>query len=250
MTEVDITVVSDGSTDRTVELRPRYEDQIRLIVFDREPRLRRGHQGGVAELRCGPARLSRRRRHLRPELVRRPLQPRARRSRRTWCSDAGSTGRARCRSLRRVGNFLFALMLTVFSSQRVRDTASGMRVVRRSSLPKLMPLPDGMHFTPAMSARAILCDDLRIVEVDMPYHERAGESKLRVVRDGLRFLRVIVEAAFLYRPSRPLGLARGRVRRRRRRADRRPTVYYLEHRQIPEWMIYRFVVSSLLTTSA
>jgi hypothetical protein len=40
----------------------------------------------------------------------------------------------------------------------------------------------------------------------MPYHERSGESKLRVAKDGLRFLRVIIEAAFLYRPSRPLGL--------------------------------------------
>ena len=84
-----------------------------------------------------------------------------------------------------------------------------MRVVRRASLPKLMPLPDGMHFTPAMSARAILSDDLKIVEVDMPYHERAGTSKLRVVKDGFRFLKVIVEAAFLYRPSRPLSVVGG-----------------------------------------
>src|SRR5262249_18905790 len=78
-------------------------------------------------------------------------------------------------AIRRVGNVLFAAVLTVFSPQRVRDTASGMRVVRRSSLPQLYPLPTGLHFTPAMSARAILNDDLKIVEIPMPYHERAGE---------------------------------------------------------------------------
>src|SRR5206468_956637 len=83
--------------------------------------------------------------------------------------------------LRRVGNLIFALLLSFFASRKVRDTASGMRVVRASSLRKIMPLPDGMHFTPAMSARAILSSGLKIAEEDMPYHERDGESKLRVV---------------------------------------------------------------------
>src|SRR3954471_1204680 len=32
--EVDITVVSDGSTDRTVSLARKYTDQIKLIVFE------------------------------------------------------------------------------------------------------------------------------------------------------------------------------------------------------------------------
>jgi hypothetical protein len=104
--------------------------------------------------------------------------------------------------LRLVGN-VFALLLSFFSSKRQRYRER-MRVVRRASLNKLLPLPNGMHFTPAMSARAILhltsASSRRIC-----HHERAGESKLHVLRDGLRFLRVIVEAAFLYRPSRPLG---------------------------------------------
>ena len=63
-----------------------------------------------------------------------------------------------------------------------------------------------MHFTPAISARAILDQDLKVSEMDMPYHEREGESKLKVWKDGVRFLKVICEAAFLYRPSRPLEL--------------------------------------------
>ena len=33
VTDVDITVVSDGSTDRTVELASRYRDHVKLIVF-------------------------------------------------------------------------------------------------------------------------------------------------------------------------------------------------------------------------
>jgi hypothetical protein len=84
-------------------------------------------------------------------------------------------------------------------------TASGMRVVRRSSLSSLFPLPDGLHFTPAMSVRALL-GRLTIAEVDMTYREREGESKLHVLKAGIRLLRAIMHAAFLYRPSRPLAL--------------------------------------------
>jgi hypothetical protein len=110
-------------------------------------------------------------------------------------------------ALRRLGNTVFAVLLSALSSKRVRDTASGMRVVRREALPQLYPLPDGLHFTPAMSARVMLSSDLELVELDMPYHEREGESKLRVSRDGLRFLSVILKTAILFRPSRLLGLA-------------------------------------------
>jgi hypothetical protein len=67
-------------------------------------------------------------------------------------------------------------------------------------------LPNGLHFTPAMSALVMLSNELRLTEIDMPYHEREGESKLRAGKDGLRFLRVILKTAVLFRPSRLLGL--------------------------------------------
>jgi hypothetical protein len=145
---------------------------------------------------------------------------------------------------------IFAVLLSAVSSERVRDVASGMRVVRRTSLPRLLPLPDGMHFTPAMSARTMLGADLRLVEVEIPYHERAGRSKLRVVRDGFRFLRVIAEAALLYRPFRPLALAGIVCAALAAGLIAMPTLYYLQHRAVAEWMIYRFVVSSLMASSA
>jgi hypothetical protein len=125
-----------------------------------------------------------------------------------------------------------------------------MRVVRRTCLPALLPLPDGLHFTPAMSARAILSARTKIVEIDMPYHEREGESKLHPGKDGLRFLRAILDAALLYRPARPLailgclwlGLAGALMLT--------PTAYYLRHHAVQEWMIYRFVVGHLAGTLA
>ena len=52
----------------------------------------------------------------------------------------------------------------------------------------------------------MLGDGIKLAEINMPYHEREGESKLKIGADGFRFLRVILEAALLYRPSRPLAL--------------------------------------------
>ena len=60
--------------------------------------------------------------------------------------------------IRTIGNTIFAMLLGVLSRQSVVDTASGMRVIRRSALRDLYPLPDGLHFTPAMSARVLLQD--------------------------------------------------------------------------------------------
>ncbi|MBI3697295.1 MAG: hypothetical protein HY238_20970, partial [Acidobacteria bacterium] len=110
--------------------------------------------------------------------------------------------------------------------------------------------PDGLHFTPAMSARALLGKGVKMAEVDMPYHERQGRSKLRVGKDGLRFLKVILEAAFLYRPSRPLGILGALSLALAAVLMILPTAYYLRHHAVLEWMIYRFVVSHLAGTSA
>jgi len=244
VTEVEITVVSDGSTDRTVERAQGFADRIRLIVFPEN----RGYGAAIqaawrdsdaeilgfldADGTCEPEAFA--------ELCRALDERRA---------DVVLGSRMHRESkmplVRRVGNRLFAWTLTMFSSRRVRDTASGMRVVRRSSLPRIMPLPTGLDFTPAMSARAILSEDLEITEVEVPYHEREGRSKLRVGRDGVRFLRVILMAALLYRPSRPLGLAGLTAIATACGLMLMPTLFYLEHRRVLGWMIYRFIVSDL-----
>jgi glycosyltransferase involved in cell wall biosynthesis len=249
VTDVDITVVSDGSTDRTVERASRYTDFINLIVFPQN----KGYGAAIKEAwrqsdadllgfldadgTCEPKFFA------------------------TLCQTAVAEDAdvvLGCRLntdsqmplIRRIGNFIFATILSLFSSTRVRDTASGMRVVRRPSLDSLYPLPDGLHFTPAMSARAMLSERTRILEIDMPYRERSGESKLKIAKDGVRFLRVILEAAFLYRPSRPLGLLAIAGAGLATIFMWSPILYYLRNRSVAEWMIYRFLLSELAGITA
>ncbi|PDV96438.1 glycosyltransferase family 2 protein [Candidatus Chloroploca asiatica] len=106
--------------------------------------------------------------------------------------------------VRRVGNTIFASLLSLVSGVRISDSASGQRVLRRSVLPMIYPLPNTLDFTPAMSTRA-LHEHLNIVEVPIPYKERSGRSKLSVVRDGLRFFKSIVWTALTYNPVRIFG---------------------------------------------
>jgi len=249
VTAVDITVVSDGSTDRTVERARRYADSVKLIVFEKN----RGYGAAIKEAwrqsdadllgfldadgTCDPRFFG--------DLCRTLVSEEA---------DVVLGSRLNQASqmplVRRVGNRGFAGLLRALSSSRVRDTASGMRVVRRTSVGRLLPLPDGLSFTPAMTARAVLGATAKIVEVDMPYHEREGESKLRLGRDTALFLRVIFEAAFLYRPARPLAII-GLVAFAVASAWMLyPILYYVEHRRVQEWMIYRFLVSQVLGTIA
>jgi glycosyltransferase involved in cell wall biosynthesis len=106
---------------------------------------------------------------------------------------------------RRLGNLIFARLVSIIGNQKVSDSASGQRVFRREILEQLYPLPDGLNFTPVMSTRAIH-ENIKMVEVPIPYSERVGRSKLSVVNDGVRFLNSIVLTALSYNPVRILGL--------------------------------------------
>jgi hypothetical protein len=106
--------------------------------------------------------------------------------------------------VRRIGNLIFANLVSLLGNHRVTDSASGMRVIRREALVSLYPLPDGLNFTPVMSIRA-LHEGIRWRETPISYEERAGRSKLSVVRDGTRFLYTIIWTALNYNPVRVLG---------------------------------------------
>ena len=107
-------------------------------------------------------------------------------------------------AVRRVGNLIFANLVSLLGNHRVTDSSSGMRVIKREVLPRLYPLPDGLNFTPVMSTRA-LHERIQWREVPIPYKERVGRSKLNVVRDGVRFLHTILWTALNYNPVRVLG---------------------------------------------
>jgi len=148
--------------------------------------------------------------------------------------------------VRRFGNKLFALLLKILSKKQITDTASGMRVVRRTSLNQIFPLPDGLHFTPAMSARVLMDHNLKIIEIGMDYKERIGISKLNILKDGIRFLLTILSTALYIRPSSlsiPLStviVGIGLI------AAIKPIQHYITHGVVLDSMIYRFIFLFLM----
>ncbi len=243
LASVEIIVVSDGSTDRTAEIAALFDD-VKVIVFEKnrgygaaiKEGFRQGHGSLVgfldADGTCDP--------HYFGEMCRIALEEDA---------DIVLGSRlgpdSKMPRVRRLGNRVFAVLLGFLCGRWITDTASGMRVMKRSSLEALYPLPDGLHFTPSMSARAVL-NGLRVTEIPMRYDERVGTSKLSVLADGVRFFRTIVDGVLCYQPERLfligftccllVGIALAAY----------PVEFYLHNTRVEEWMIYRFLVCGLL----
>jgi glycosyltransferase involved in cell wall biosynthesis len=240
---VEIIVVSDGSTDRTAEIARGFSG-VTVIEFEKNRgygaaimegfRQGRGTLVGFldADGTCDPRYFG--------VMCRRALGEQ-------FDIVLGSRmGRdSRMPRLRRVGNRVYAALLGLLCGRYVTDTASGMRVLRRSALEVLYPLPTGLHFTPAMSARALM-NGLRVAEVPMKYDERVGRSKLSVLRDGVRFLQAIVTAALCYRPEGLFLMGFMACLLVSALLAMYPIEFYLENRFLREWMIYRFLVCFLL----
>lgn len=154
--------------------------------------------------------------------------------------------RSRMPVLRVVGNRLYALLLSWLVRQSITDTSSGMRIFRRAILSTLLPLPAGLHFTPAMSTRAFH-EGLKIVEVPIPYEDRVGRSKLHVVRDGLNFFLAILNITRLYDPLKFFGVIGGSILLAALLLSLAPLVHYWAVRRVEEDALYRlFTVMVLL----
>jgi glycosyltransferase involved in cell wall biosynthesis len=248
---LEIIVVSDGSTDRTAAIAQAFatrEPSVRVIVFEKNrgygAAIKEGFAQGHGELlafldadgTCDPNYFGELCDVIQAEGASVALGSRMQRGN-------------QMPRLRRVGNVLYALLLGSLSGKAITDTASGMRVVRRDALASLYPLPDGLHFTPAMSARAVMSDQT-IVEIPMAYAERVGESKLHVLRDGLRFLFAIRDAVLLYQPGRLFGIIAMLAALSAILWSSYPVEFYLRFQRLEEWMIYRLLLAGFLFDAA
>jgi glycosyltransferase involved in cell wall biosynthesis len=246
--DVEIIVVSDGSTDQTVPIAQEYEPDITLINYVPNKgygaAIKTGFHAASGDLvsfldadgTCDPLFFI--------DMINTMEKESA-----DIVIGSRMGKQSKMPGIRRFGNQLFVNLIKILSKQKLTDSASGMRVIRKDRLPEIYPLPDGLHFTPAMSVKAIFDSNLKIAEIDMTYEERVGDSKLHVLKDGIRFLRVIIEAALGYNAFRFLGLIALLLFIFSSVYLAEPVIFYIKHQSLQEWMIYRLIAVSVTTTS-
>ena len=103
------------------------------------------------------------------------------------CDRYADLGEGAMSAKHRLGNWVLTTTTRVLFRVRLRDSQSGMWIIRRSALPALDAdtLPDGMAFSQEIKIRALRDPRVRAAEVPGALRARVGEVKLESWRDGM-----------------------------------------------------------------
>jgi glycosyltransferase involved in cell wall biosynthesis len=94
------------------------------------------------------------------------------------------------------GNLVLSLATSILFFRWVRDSQSGMWVLRRSILQDMKLEADGMAFSEEIKIEAIRNRQIRFGEIAILYSTRLGEIKLSPWRDGIQNLAFLVRKRF------------------------------------------------------
>ena len=102
--------------------------------------------------------------------------------------------------LRAFGNVVLKSLASWLTGRPIADLTSGFRAARRDRLLEVLPLlPNGFSY-PTTSCMALMKAGHSVTFLPIRARKRAGKSKLRPFRDGVRFLLIILKVITLYSP--------------------------------------------------
>ena len=93
---------------------------------------------------------------------------------------------------RYIGNPILSGILRVLFGTHISDSHCGMRSFTVDAYKRMALKTTGMEFASEMVIKAVEVK-LKILEIPITYHPRAGESKLHAIRDALRHLRFMLK---------------------------------------------------------
>ncbi len=112
--------------------------------------------------------------------------------------------------VRALGNAIFKALASWLTGRPIPDLTSGFRAARRERLVEILHLlPNGFSY-PTTSCLALLKAGHSVGFVPIKAGKRVGRSKIRVLRDGMKFVLIIFKIVTLYSPLRvffPISLA-------------------------------------------
>jgi glycosyltransferase involved in cell wall biosynthesis len=112
--------------------------------------------------------------------------------------------------LRALGNAVFRALASWLTGRDIPDLTSGFRAARRERLVEILHLlPNGFSY-PTTSCLALLKAGYNVAFEPIRARPRVGRSKIRALRDGTKFLLIILKIVTLYSPLKvffPVSLA-------------------------------------------
>jgi len=192
---MEIIVVNDGSTDNTPEIVSRYSD---VILINHQKNLGYGRalwKGFKASKGDYIAFLDADGSYP-PEFVYMLFRKITGSEADIFLGSRLMQGRGKMPLLRYMGNILFRWIANMLFRSNLTDVTTGMRVFKKEVVYLFESLPYGLAFSPAMSCIAMK-KGLTIRETPIPYKERIGRSKLKIINDGVMFLKAIIFSKFI-----------------------------------------------------
>ncbi len=102
-------------------------------------------------------------------------------------------------SRNKLGNRIITAVINRLYKLRLKDSQTGFRAIRKSSLDTLEMIDDGMPFASEMIIDARK-KSMSIREVPVSYRQRIGEAKLKAYKDGPLILTLIIRMVRDYNP--------------------------------------------------
>lgn len=107
--------------------------------------------------------------------------------------------------LRAIPKIFLRVWASWIAGQNIPDINSGLRVFRKSVVEKFLGiLPDSFSFTLTITL-ALLTNYRPVYYIPITYHHRTGSSKIKPVRDTVRFINLILRTGIYFAPLRVLG---------------------------------------------
>lgn len=104
--------------------------------------------------------------------------------------------------VRRRGNALLNRLATYLSGRTVPDLTSGFRAARRSCLREFLHLLPNGFSAPATTTLAFIRAGYNVAFEPINAQPRVGTSKMKVARDGARFLLILLKVITIFSPLR------------------------------------------------
>ncbi len=112
------------------------------------------------------------------------------------------TGRRSGGLLRGLGNLFYNRLASYLTNHPIYDLTSGFRAAWRDKMLEFLPLfPNGFSY-PVTSTMAFIKAGYNVGFIPITVSKRVGQSKIRVFRDGVKFVLIAMRIIMLFSPMR------------------------------------------------